>query len=182
MSFTNVCPLVVPTRVNQVLLTGNPISRNSPVTEASNEDSLFLTWPQAMLLWGRYVLFVQMCMSARCELFLADVIRWTWRRGKGTPDHPTRMRGGLLWKGGCMYMFVCAMSHGYVAKGCTAHLCDVLQACYPILCSHILFSPPLPLLSPSLPLPSPTSPLLSPLPLLFFFPLFHFLLQLFAPR
>ena len=120
-----------------------------------------------------------MCMSARCELFLADVIRWTWRRGKGTPNHPTRMRGGLLWKGGCMYMFVCAMSHGYVAKGCTAHLCDVLQAsCYPLLCSHILFSPPLPLLLPSLPL---SSPLLSPLPLLFFFPLLHFILQLFAP-
>ena len=122
-----------------------------------------------------------MCMSARCELFLANVIRWTWRKGKGTPDHPTRMRGGLLWKGGCKYMFVCAMSHGYVAKGCTAHLCDVLQACYPLLCSHILFSPPLPLLSPSLPRSSPSSPLLSPLPLLFFFPLFHFLLQLFAP-
>ena len=78
-------------------------------------------------------------------------------------------------------MFVCAMSHGHVAKGCTAHLCDVLQACYPLLCSHILFSPPLPLLLPSLPLSYPSSPLLFPLPLLFFFPLFHFLLQLFAP-
>ena len=27
---------------------------------------------------------------------------------------------------GKMGMFMCAMSHGYVAKGCTAHLCDVL--------------------------------------------------------
>ena len=130
--------------------------------------ALFLTWPQAMLLWGRYV---QMCMSAS-ELFLADVIRWTWRRGKGTLDHPTRMRGGLLWKGGCMYMFVCAMSHGYVAKGCTAYLCDVLQACYPLICSHILFSPPLPLLLPSFPLSSTSSPLLSPLPLSSSFPSF----------
>ena len=74
-----------------------------------------------------------------------------------------------------MYMFVCAMSHRYVAKGCAAHLCDVLQACYPLLCSHLLFSPPLPLIFLS-PLPPPP-----PLPLLFFFPLFHFLLQLFAP-
>ena len=31
--------------------------------------------------------------------------------------HPTRMRGGSLWKGGCMCMFVYAMSHGYVAEG-----------------------------------------------------------------
>ena len=30
--------------------------------------------------------------------------------------HPTRMRGGPLWKGGCMCMFACAMSHGYVAE------------------------------------------------------------------
>ena len=30
--------------------------------------------------------------------------------------HPTRMRSGPLWKGGCMCMFVCAISHGYVAE------------------------------------------------------------------
>ena len=30
--------------------------------------------------------------------------------------HPTRIRSGPPWKGGCMYMFVCAMSHGYVAE------------------------------------------------------------------
>ena len=29
---------------------------------------------------------------------------------------------------GCMCTFVCAMSHGYVAKGCTAHLCDIVLA------------------------------------------------------
>ena len=74
-------------------------------------------------------IIVQICVSGRCELFLADVIRWTWRIGKGTPS------GGPLWKGGCM--FVCAMSHGYVAKGCTAYLFDVV----PLICSHLLFSP-----------------------------------------
>ena len=71
----------------------------------------------------------------------------------------TRMRSGPLWKGGFMCMFVCDMSHGYVAKGCTAYLCDVLLA---IPSVAPIFSSLLPsLLSPSLPLSSP-SPLIFP--------------------
>ena len=29
--------------------------------------------------------------------------------------HPTKM-SGPLWKGGCIFMLVCAMSHGYAAE------------------------------------------------------------------
>ena len=53
-----------------------------------------------------------------------------------------------------MNVFVCAMSHGYVAEGCTAYLCDVELAI-------ASFAPHL--------------------HLLFFLPLLHFLRYLFAP-
>ena len=69
-----------------------------------------------------------------------------------------------------MYVYVCVH---HVPRICCQGVI------YPLLCSHLLFSPPLLLLPPSLPLSSPSS--LSPLPLLFFFPLLHFLLQLSAP-
>ena len=107
-----------------------------------------------MLLWGKYIALIQMCVSARCELFVANVIRWTWRRGKGTLDHPTRMRGGPLWKGGCMCIFVCAM---------TCVMFCLLSP--PLLPSSLLSSPSPPLVfSSSLSLPPPSSP--SSLPLL----------------
>ena len=130
------------------------------------------TWPQAMLLWGRYVLFVQMCVSARCELFLADVIRWRWGRGKGTPEHPTRMRGRPLWKGGCMCMFVCAIPTDMLPRGVLL-ICVMFCVLSPPLLPSSLLSSPFPPLAISLSLLpplhfSPSSlPLLSPFPLLF---------------
>ena len=105
------------------------------------------------------------------------LIRWTWRRGKGTPDHPTRMRGGLLWKGAGVCICLCVPCPTDMLPRGVLLICVMFcKLAIPLLCSHILFSPPLPLLSPSLPLSSlssPSSPFL-------FFPLFHFLLQLFA--
>ena len=112
------------------------------------------------------------------------------RKGSTKPSYQDG--GGLLWKCGCMCMFVCAMSHEYVAKGCTAHLCDVCLLSFPF--SHLLLelSSPSPSSHSSLPLSSSSSPLLSILPLplpplssllpsLLRLSLLHFLLQLFAP-
>ena len=81
--------------------------------------------------------------------------------------HLTRMRCGPLWKGGFMCMFVCAMSHRYVPKGCTVYLFDVVLAIpsfaptfsplLPFPSSHLLsILPPLSNSSPPL-LPSPPS-------------------------
>ena len=64
--------------------------------------------------------------------------------------HASHQDEGWLWKGECM--FVCTMSHRYVAEGCTAYLCDVVQASPsfdPVLISLLS--------SPSSLLPSPLS-------------------------
>ena len=65
--------------------------------------ALFLIWPQAM----REDLFKCVCLpDVRCY--------WPMLLGGHGEEkreyHPTRMRGGPLWKGWCM--FVCAIFHG----------------------------------------------------------------------
>ena len=117
--------------------------------------ALFLTWPQAKQCCSD-VVFVHMCVSARCELFLADVIRWTWRRGKGIPSHQDEGWTTESGKVGACLSVSCPMDM-------------LLMGALLILVWLCLLSPPLIF---SLPLPfSPSSlPLLSPL--LFFLPLF----------
>ena len=151
MSFTNACsPLVVPTRVNQAAL-------------------VIHGHKQCCSGEGMFYSFKCVCRSdVSCSwpmLLGGDGDKEREHR----TEHPTRMRGGPLGKGG---MFVCAIPTDILPRGVL--LICVMFCLLSLLCSHLLFSPPLSLLSPSLPLSS----LLSPLPLLFFFPLFHFL---FAP-
>ena len=64
--------------------------------------------------------------------------------------HASHQDKGWLWNGECM--FLCAMSHRYVAEGYTAYLCDVVQASLSI--DPVLISL---LSSPSSLLPSPLS-------------------------
>ena len=84
--------------------TGNPISHISPVTEASNEVSFVLDMATSNDALGK--------ISFKCVYMLyVSCTRPMLLSGHGEEErehHPTRIRGGLLWKCGCMcYVCVC---------------------------------------------------------------------------
>ena len=121
--------------------------------------ALFLTWPQTMLLWGRYVLYSFKCVH------LPDVsCSWLMLLGGDGDEerehHPTRI-------GGCMCMFVCVDMLPRVVLAIPS-FAPIFSSLLPFPSSPLLFLSSL--LSPSLyppPLPSlfsSTSPssLLSP--------------------
>ena len=51
------------------------------IESSFNEDSFVLDMTTSNAALAGEGAFIQMCASARFELFLANVIRWRWRRG-----------------------------------------------------------------------------------------------------
>ena len=101
-------------------------------------------------------------------MFLADVIRWRWRRGKGTLSHQDE--GWTTLERWVYVYFLCVpcITDMLLRGVLLIYRCDGVLAILsfaPPLPSCLIFSSPLPLL----------------FPLLFSLFLFHFLLHLLAP-